>query len=160
MPTEYVTDKEISDAVTDMLADDVYNEFDAIRNSEINIDACLCVRTNNEGEEQPCKGEPATLKKVGKLEKVFLDTDYILVVDNTAWKEANSTVAQLAMLHRALMEIDITENEGKFKLGKRKHDVREFSATIGRFGAYKESLLCLREAFTLSAKQLAENLQP
>lgn len=160
MPTEYVQDKEISDAVTDMLGDDVYNEFDAIRNSEIKIEACLCVRTTKEGEDAPCKGEPVVLKKVGKVERVFLDTDYILVVDNSAWKEANSEVAQLAMLHRALMHIDVTENEGNFKLGKRKPDVVEFSATVGRFGAYKESLLCLREAFTLSAKQLAENLQP
>lgn len=160
MPTEYVLDKEISNAVTDMLADDSYHEFDAIRNSEIKIEACLCVRTTKEGEDAPCKGEPTALKKVGAMERLFLDADYVLVVDNSAWKTANTDIAQLAMIHRALMAIDVTEDEGKFKLGKRKPDIVEFAATVGRFGAYKDSLLNLREAFTVSGKLLAENLQP
>lgn len=159
MPTEFVIDKEISDAVTDMLAKVEYAEFSAIREHEVRIETCLCVRTNQEGEDMPPKPEPVALKRVPPLERLFVDADYILVVDNSAWKTANTDQAQLAILHRGLMKINIENKDGKIKLGTRKPDVVEFSATLVRFGAYTESLLSLREIFTTAGKKLAAGLR-
>lgn len=158
MGTEYVIDKEVSNAVTDMLANDEYNEFDPLRNHEIKIEACLCVRLNAEGEDMPPKPEPVALRKISPVDKLFVDVDYILIVDNSTWKTANSDQAQLAIIHRGLMKISVDEIEGKIKLSTRKPDVVEFSATLVRFGAYKDTLLNLREILSPAAKRLAKEL--
>jgi hypothetical protein len=158
MPTEYIQDKELADAVTDMLADDTYHEFDPIRNHEVKIESCLCVRVDDKGENAAPKPEPATLKKVGAVEKLFVDADYILVVDNSAWVEANE-VQKGAIIHRGLMKINIEAGEGKIKIGTRKPNIVEFTETVARFGAYNEPLLGFRDAFKLAAKTVAQNLQ-
>jgi hypothetical protein len=155
MPTEFIKDKEISDAVTDMLANLEYSEFAPIRDHEVKIEACLCVRTNQDGEDMPPKPEPVALKRVPPLERLYVDADYILVVDNSAWKTANTDQAQLAILHRGLMKINIENTDGKIKIGTRKPDVVEFSATLVRFGPYTESLLNLREIFSTAGKKFA-----
>jgi hypothetical protein len=140
MPTEYVEDKEMMDAVTEMLGDPKFTEFNPIREHEVKIDVRSCVRTDKHGENQKAKAEPITLKKVGQAERSIVDTDYILIVDNSAWAESNA-------------------GEGKIKVGTRKPDVVEFTETIVRFGAYRECILNLRDAMTLASKQVARKMQ-
>jgi hypothetical protein len=104
------------------------------------------------------KAEPP-LKKVRPVERSIVDTDYIVIVDNSAWSEANE-VQRKAIIHRGLMKINIEVGESKIKVGTRKPDVVEFTETIVRFGAYRERILNLREAMTLASKQVAKRMQP
>lgn len=159
MPSEHVVDKEIANAVVDMLADEQYTEFAPLRDHEVKIETCALVRTNNEGEDMPRKDDPVTLKKVPAMEKLFVDLDYILIVDNSAWKTANSDKAQKAIIHRGLMKIMVEPQEGGLKLATRKPDIVEFTETALRFGAYTDKLLSFQEATILASKRIAKELQ-
>lgn len=158
--TEYVKDEELENAATDMLGRLDYTEFNPIREHEVKIEYCMKIRQNKDGENEPCKGDPTTLKKVGQVERLFCDADYILIVDNSAWQSCNSTVQQEAIIHRGLMKINIDTSEKGIKVTTRKPDIVEFTATVMRFGAYNDPLLNFREAFSLAAKRVAEELQP
>lgn len=158
MPTEYVRDQEMQDAVTDMLTKESFAEFNPIREHEVKIEVCSCVRTTKEGENAEAKEEPVMLKKIGPLEKVFVNADYIIVVDNSAWAEANE-IQRNAIIHRGLMKINIEVKEGKIKVGTRKPNIVEFTETIVRYGTYREPLLNLREAMTLASKQVVRKMQ-
>lgn len=158
MPTEYVEDQEMADAVTEMLGELSYTEFNPIREHEVKIEVRSCVRTNKDGENAPAKEEPVALKKVGPVERSIVDTDYIIIVDNSAWAEANE-VQRNALIHRGLMKINIEHVDEKIKVGTRKPDVVEFTETIVRFGAYRDRILNLREAMTLASKQVARKMQ-
>jgi hypothetical protein len=158
MPTEYVEDAAMSDAVTEMLGELSYTEFNPIREHEVKIEVRSCVRTNKHGENAAPKAEPVALKKIGPIEKSIVDTDYILIVDNSAW-EAGNEIQRNAIIHRGLMKINIEAKEGKIKVGTRKPNIVEFTETISRFGAYHEPLLNLREVMTLASKQVARKMQ-
>ena len=45
MPTEYVEDKGVAEALADMLANENYPELSPLREHEVKIESCLCVRT-------------------------------------------------------------------------------------------------------------------
>lgn len=159
MPTEFVPDKEIANAITDMLGDTDYPEFAPLRENEVKIESCLMVRTNQEGEDQKPKADPITAKKVSPVEKLFVDADYILIVDNSAWKTANSEQALGAIIHRGLMKIQVEVSEkGGLKMTTRKPDIVEFSETVMRFGSYNQPLLTLKDALATAAKRLANQL--
>lgn len=158
MPTEYVESKELTNALTDFLGELEYTEFNPIRDTELKIQICLVVRQNAEGEDVPPKGDPVALKKVTPLERVYIDADYILTVDNYAWNHAKTKQEQDAMLHRGLMQIDIQSTEKGVKLKTRKPEIREFSATVGRFGAYHERLINFKDTFELAGKALVRQL--
>jgi hypothetical protein len=159
MPTEYTIDKEISNAVVDMLGDGLYTEFAPLRDNEVKIETCAMVRVNKDGEDMPAKDDPVTLKKVPQVEKLFVDVDYILIVDNSAWKTANSEKAQKAIIHRGLMKILVEPNDGGVKLATRKPDIVEFTETAMRFGAYTDKLLTFQEATALASKRVVKELQ-
>lgn len=158
MPTEYVEDQAMSDAVTEMLGELSYTEFNPIREHEVKIEVRSCVRTDKDGGNAEPKAEPIVLKKVGPLERTIVDTDYIIVVDNSAWELANE-IQRNAIIHRGLMKVNIEAGEGSIKIGTRKPNIVEFTETIVRFGAYHEPLLNLREAMTLASKQVARKMQ-
>lgn len=158
MPTEYVVDQEIADAVTAMLGELHYTEFNLIREHEVKIEVRSCVRVDKNGENAKPKAEPVQVKRVSDADKTVVNTDYIIIVDNSAWVEANE-IRREAIIHRALMKIDIECGEGDIKLKTRKPNVVEFTETIARFGAYHETLLNMREAMTLASKQVAKKLQ-
>jgi hypothetical protein len=158
MPTEYAIDKEVSNAVTDMLGDSLYTEFAPLRDNEVKIETCTLVRTNKDGEDMPAKDDPVTLKKVPQVEKLFVDVDYILIVDNSAWKTANSDKAQKAIIHRGLMKILVEPKDEGVKLATRKPDIVEFTETAMRFGAYNDRLLGFQEATAMASKRIAKEL--
>jgi hypothetical protein len=158
MPTEYVVDQEIADAVIAMLGELSYTEFNLIREHEVKIEVRSCVRMDKNGENAKPKTEPVAVKRVSDADKTVVNTDYIFVVDNSAWAEANAIQRQ-AIIHRGLMKIDIEAGEGKIKIKTRKPNVVEFTETIARFGPYNEPLLTVQEAMTLASKQVAKKLQ-
>lgn len=159
MPTEYVQDKGIAEALADMLANQRFHELAPLREHEVKIESCLLVRTNTEGEAVECKGEPIKIVKVSPMLQVFMDVDYIVVVDNHAWSTANSKNKMLAMMFNALLQIDVQPADaGGCKKKKRKPNIVLFRETIAHFGAYDDQLIDLRDAFETGAQRVAEEL--
>jgi hypothetical protein len=158
--TEYTESSELHEALTDMLADPFYTEFNPLREHEVKITSCLRVRHNKDGEDIPPAGDPTTLKKVTELEKLYLDADYIVVIDNYSWNNAKSKLDQNALLHQCLMRIEIEVTEKGILKKTKKPDVIMFSATAGRFGPLDDKQINLREMLTLGAKEAAKRLGP
>ncbi len=151
---EYVKDETLQGALDDILSDGELREFANLRDNKVVIACCLKVKTNKDGEDEASPGEVVQLKKVSALHKVFIDAHYLMVVDNYGWNNANSEIKQKAMIHKALMRIDVEEDGGNLKFKARQPDVVEFRATVLRYGTYNESLLDMREAFKLSVPKL------
>lgn len=159
MPTEYVPDKDVEAAVVNMIADEKYAEFEPLRVNEVKIVTCVVVRTNNEGENQPCKGDPTAVKKVPAVERLFLDVDYIITINYTAWSTANDQKQQDAMIHRSLMKIQIDTNDNGIKMSTKKPTITEFPETWQRFGPCTEPQLSFRDVVLLGANHMAKELQ-
>jgi hypothetical protein len=158
MPTEYVEDKEMTDAVVEMLGELSYTEFNLIREHEVKIEVRSCVRVDKNGENAKPKADSVAVKRISDADKTVVDTDYIFIVDNSAWAEANE-LQRSAIIHKGLMKIEIEADEGGIKFKTKKPNVVEFTATISRFGAYTEPMLVMQEALTLASKQVARILQ-
>ena len=152
---EYDLNKDLSTALAEMQANVEFTEFNELRENEIIVLACVRIRMDDDGETQPCKGDVVMLKKVTPLEKLFITKKphYFMVVDHHAWTNAHET-ARAAMLHRGLMRIAVEKGETGIKLGMRKPDIAEFTATVRRFGAFSDVLCDLRDAFRSSAHRL------
>lgn len=159
--TEYDPNKELSDAVEDMLGDAEYPEFNPIREQELQIYSLMCVREDAKGEPVKCKGAPIVCRKIPAIYQALTKGGhYVVVADNNFWTHANE-IQQQAALHHALMSIQVeVTDKGGIKLQTRKPDVMEHSATVAHFGAWNEDLLCLRDALKQSAKQFAEKVNP
>jgi hypothetical protein len=145
--TEYVEDAELNGALRAIISNVSYAEFSPIRDAQLKIIPFLKVKTNKEGEHQPCKGIPAQAKKVSDLHRAAgIDADYLLVVDYYAWnhpKGINPQVTMDAMLHHALKAIKIEVKEGKPKFGKNDPDVEIYIDTVNRYpqaGAFAEEI--------------------
>lgn len=158
--TEYVTDKEFSDAVEDMLADNELPEFNPIREQELMLFSLLMVRENAQGEPMPVEGPPLVCRKIPPIFHALTKGHYVVLGDHNWWNHANE-IQQKAALHHALMSIEVeVGDKGKIKLGRRKPDVIEYRATVAHYGAWNASLLDFRDAFKQSAKQFAEKVNP
>ena len=152
---DYDIDKELGEAVTEMIGDAAYSEFNDLRELGIVVLSCMRVRMDKNGETLPCKGEPVTTKRVGAIERLFIPKKphFILVVDYGAWRSANEQVRK-AMLHRGLLRIVAEKTDEGIKLSTRRPDIVEYTRNVERFGAYTEALLNLREAFRNSAHRI------
>lgn len=167
MPTEHTLDASIARTIERLVNNPKFHEFQPIRENETVIDSCLKIVTNDEGEDVACKGDAVSLKKIGPVEKLFHDADYVIVVHNTAWKEANDTV-QEALIHRALMRIKIDEKDKedgekdakgqtvRVKYGTKKPDIVEHSETLTRYGLYTQPLSAVADVLGLAAKNAAK----
>jgi len=158
--TDYDLDSALDDEVASMIEDATYSEFDDLRELGIVVLPCMRVRMDKDGETQPCKGEPTTIKRVGPLERLFMTKKphFLLVMDYGAWSAANEERRRI-MLHRGLMRIAVEKTEEGTRLGTRKPDIVEFTRTVERFGAYTEELLSLREAFRKSAHRILPTVE-
>ncbi len=155
---EYEVNKELSNALKDLLDDDSMTEFTNIREHEVIILPCMKIKTDKDGESQESPGEVVQMKKVSPLHRVFIEAHYIMVVDYYGWTHAKSTDHQKAMLHKALMRVEVDKDDGgNLKFSARAPDVVEFRATVVRFGAYTEPLLDMREAFKLAVPTFVDN---
>lgn len=161
MPTEYSVDAEIEEAMVMMLADTAYPHFAPIREHEVKIKSCILVRTDNNDEDVPCKGDPTKVKKLSAVEKLFVkDTDYILIVNYSAWKEASTDQAQSAILHAGLMKIHVEPTDSGLKMAVRKPDVVLFSATLEQFGpTYSNQVIELKDIIVGCTKRLAREMK-
>lgn len=158
--TEYEVDAELSAMVTLQLDRPELKELQSLRDNEIAILSCLRIRMKNY-EDVPCKGKPTKLKKLGEVERLFVDSHahYVLVMDRHFWNHANER-QRMANVFDALMDV-LAEKTGKtesgLKLKKRPSDV-DFShmATINYFGPYNENTLNLFEAYSNTRYRLKE----
>jgi hypothetical protein len=153
MPIEYSINKGLQDALSSMLCDMSLAEFTPLRDSGIKVLACTKVKFQDE-EEQPCSGDPVSVRKVSDLHRVFIDGHYLLVADQYTFSHSNELQLK-ALLHSALMRISVENTESGLKLGIRKPDIMAFQATINRFGAYTDALLGLRDCLVTASKRFA-----
>jgi hypothetical protein len=85
---------------------------------------------------------------------------YLLVMDYATWENVQDR-ERLAMLHEGLMQVNIEyKDNGAIKLGKRKHDVVAFQATIKRFGPWTDVLQSVREAFKQNPGRFLPRTEP
>lgn len=158
--TDYDLDKALDSLIEEMVTDPNYSEFNNLRDLGVSVVACLKVRMDADGESQPCKGDPVTLKKVGAVERLFMSEKphYMLIVDFHAWDTSDQR-RRMAMIHRGLMRISADRTEQGVKLGTRKPDVVEFTRTVERFGAFSDTLLNCREAFRNSMHRILPKIE-
>lgn len=161
--TEYVEDVELNTAVTEVLNNKEFGEFSELRNNKVKVLPLMRIKTNKEGEHQPCKGIPAQVKKVSDIHKAAgIDADLILVVDYYAWnhpKGLNPGNTLRAILHFALKTVEVTKNEeGQVKISKVDPDVVMFKDTIKRYGVFEEDLGEVREILNAAAQESTRRL--
>lgn len=133
-------DPALTDFVNKFVADEHLNEFGPIQRSEVKFACAYILRSTNEGEAQPTKGDVVTVKKVGTSDRVFMDYHYKLYFDHSRWSVVDET-RQRAVLHKALMRVNVTATEaGGIKFGTRAPDISEFQATVARFGPWTDEL--------------------
>jgi hypothetical protein len=153
--TDYDLDQDLQKILSEVIADTNFTEFNDLRDLGISVLPCVRVRMDKDGETQPCKGDPVTVKKVGPVERLFIPKKphFIMIVDFGTWSTANIKI-QKAMLHRGLMRIAAEKTDEGVKVSTRKPDIVEFTATVARFGAFSDNLLNLREAFRNSTHRI------
>jgi len=152
---EYALNKEMTEAIIAMVNNEAYEEFAPIREQELRFQIASMVKTNTEGEQLPTSGEPVVVRRVGPADAVFMQGHYKIYICQKRWDEANE-LQQKAMLHRALMRINIEKKEEGIKLSLRKPDVATFQQTIVRFGAWEENLILLRSNLQTAQKRAKE----
>ena len=151
MPTEYFQDDELAASVGEVLQTKTFTEFNLLREQAVKFLCGFILKTTKEGESQPTTGDPVIVKKISSADQIFLEGHYKLYADKTRWDEASSTNRK-AMLHRALMRIEVSVSEdNKVKLKARKPDVSEFQTTVSRFGAWTEDLIAMRDNLQAAA---------
>jgi hypothetical protein len=158
MPTEYFQDEPLTDMVSGVISNTTYTEFEPLRDQNLTFLCAFVLKTDKNEEEKPTSGDVVVIKKVPQADRPFMTGDYKLYVDRSRWNEANEK-QQEALLHRALMRIEVEVVSGKpTKLTVRKPDVAEFQTTVVRFGAWTDNLITLRDNLQAAqAKNAARN---
>jgi hypothetical protein len=157
MATEYNIDAELQNLIDDMTGNVGYREFNELRKHDIGIVGLLVTKTDTNGDSVPAKGDPVKIVKISPAIKPLVrnGAQYAMYVNNYEWTCQEGLATREVLVHRALMGIDVQEVKGKIKLGKRKPDINEFSATIMRFGAYSNDLLGIKEMLLKGAQKVA-----
>jgi hypothetical protein len=154
MPTDYEESPEVLEQITAIVAENNV-EFQAIRNHHVRFLGCFKEKTNTDGETVSA-GPPVDVKKIGPLHAVFITSHFIIVVDKSRW-QVSSEIQKKAMLHHALMTIEVNPgSDGELKFKSRDPDVVEFTTTVERYGAWSEPLLQFREVFMRAGEHAAE----
>ena len=133
----------MTQAVSDLIGRADYEEFAPIREQELLFLVASMVKMDSEGEALPTVGEPVIMRRVGPADAVFIQGHFKVYICNTRWDEANE-LQRRAMLHRALMRVEVEKTEKSIKIKMRKPDVSTFQQTIVRFGAWENDLVVLR----------------
>lgn len=155
MPTEYVPDDNMTNAVADLIGDEKYEEFAPIREQELLFLVAAMVKTDKDDQPLATSGDPVIVRRVGPADAVFLQGHFKVYICQLRWNEANDIQRQ-AMLHRALMKVDVENTDKGIKIGMRKPDVVTFQQTIVRFGAWEEELILLRNNLQAAKKKQVE----
>jgi hypothetical protein len=157
MPVEYEKDEKLEAMVADLVTNPAYAEFSLLRQHHVKLISCLKVKMDENDEPIKPKGELVELKKQSPLHQVLLDAHYIVVFDYYTWVNPSASESfKKAMIHRALMKINVKDNEeGVVSFGIRRPDVTEFQATVVRFGPFTDELKEFKDA--LFANELGTN---
>lgn len=154
--TEYVTDDELTNAVSGLLSN--VPQLQALRDCEVVILCCMKVRMDDDGETEPPKGSPVKLKKLSDVDRLFAEGNahYILTMDYHFWKHATEK-QQMAKLFDELMDIKPEPTEAGLKLKKREASVDvKHVETLELFGAFDEPTLLVRDAMKNVGKRLKD----
>lgn len=144
----------MTQAVADLIGNEEYEEFAPIREQELLFLVAAMVKMNADGEAEATTGEPVIVRRVGPADSVFMQGHFKVYICKTRWDEANET-KQKAMLHRALMQVDVEKTEKGIKIAMRGPDVWTFQQTIVRFGAWEDELIQLRNNLQAAKKAAA-----
>jgi len=155
MAVEYAANDDMTNAVADLIGDENYEEFAPIREQELLFLVAAMVKTDKDDVMQATSGDPVIVRRVGPADAVFLQGHFKVYICQLRWDEANSIQRQ-AMLHRALMKVNVEKTENGIKIGTRKPDVVTFQQTIVRFGAWEEELILLRNNLQAAKKKQGE----
>jgi len=161
--TEYVEDVGLNEAVAEVMNNQQMHSLSDLRKHKVKLIPLLKVKTNKEGEHQPCTGKPASCKKVSDLHRAAgIDAHYLLVMDYYAFnhpKGVDPSKAIAGYIHDALMSIEVTEtDEGSLKFSKRDPDIVEYSETISEVGLYHEGLKDFSDVLTVAVRNSAAKL--
>ncbi len=152
MATEYFLEPTLNDFVNEFVSDEFLSEFGPIQRNSVKFACAYVLKSTDDGEAVPLKGDTVVLKKVGPADKIFFDYHYKIYVDHARWEPANDDQKK-AMLHKALMRVCITITDGGgIKFGTRSPDITEFQATVVRFGPWTNELLAFRNNLQAAAE--------
>ena len=152
--TVYEESKPHLEIVQEIMDRPEFTEFEPLRRHGVNLSVVSKQKEDKDGNPVPV-GDPTETRRVSGLLGAFIDADFIIVFDRTVFDNADHR-AQEAMFHRALCAIDVTEKG----LAKRRPDVVEYGANLGRFGDLVGSLsLAMRRAVFLTGKDPSLILQ-
>jgi hypothetical protein len=158
--TEYVEDAGLNDALKEVLTNKELRGLADLRENKVRILPLLMVKTNKEGEHVPGTGQPAICKKVSPLhQSAGIDADYLLVFDYYVFNhpkgiDPKKTIG--ALIHKALMAIEVVKTDDGLKFKKREPDIVEFSETTQDFGLYTESLQDYMELLNTAARSATD----
>lgn len=155
MSVEYAPNEEMTQAVSDLIGNPDYEEFAPIREQELLFLVASMVKMDKDGGALPTASEPVVVRRVGPADAVFIQGHFKVYICNTRWDEANE-LQRKAMLHRALMRVDVEKSDKGIKIGMRKPDVSTFQQTIVRFGAWENELIVLRNNLQNAQKKAKE----
>ena len=155
MPTAYTQSVEVKAIVTASVEDASLTEFEALRNADIDI-GCLLRQKTDANDQLVESGKPVELKKVPTYLEPLMESKYVIILDQAVWQDADQN-RRRALLHKALMGVEVTESGG-FKT--KKPEINEFRATVTRFGAYNESLSNLQQLLTSGARRAVQAVRP
>lgn len=155
MPIEYSQEKDLTEFVDRLTSGDDIAELSPLRDHKIKVLACFLVDTDESGETKERKGDLVVLKKVGDVERTFMEdkAQFILVVDNGAWNGWNDE-QRAAHLYDALISISVEKTAKGIKIKRVPPDVRAHTESVARFGAYNKPLQGMVDAFTDKSQRL------
>lgn len=149
--TEYSQETELDSALAKTLADTpgLQNV-----NDHAKVGACFMIRTNENEENVPSKGEKVALKKITPLMKAFFKPkfDFIVVVDYYFWTNATESEKQGKFI-RALSRIGIDNTENGVKLSIRPWDIQENILAIRACGVFDDMGSRAKEAYDRTRAQ-------
>lgn len=159
MPTEYFRDDTLDARVAGMVGNlHAYPEFNALAKANLVFLCAFVTKTGTDETPVATTGDPVRLGRVSAADHIFLNAHYKIIVDHTRWDAMNET-GQDALLHRALMHIEVDHTDaGALRLKRRRPDVSEFTATVSHFGAWTQGLLELRERLDAARKAAKQKI--
>lgn len=157
--TEFTQNAGLEKVLKKVMEDTSKHELDGIREQELKVDCFVKIKTNSEGDSQPCGGAPAKVQKVSGLWVNYADANYILVMDNYFFTHCEDNDIE-GMIFDALQTIDVKIVKGEIKLAKKRPDVECFASTIRYYGPINEALKALKESFKTAATNFVSKIAP
>lgn len=150
---EYSTEKELDDAVQELLTNDPHGLAIA---EHVKLAACFVVRMDDDDTTQPGKGDPVTIKKVPPDMKCLMrpKADFLLVVDYHFWQTAADAVKR-GYMGQAISRIKVERGEKGVKIGMRKYDLVTNLSVIKHHGLFTENLALAGEIISTLPKALS-----